>query len=77
MKKLLLLFTLIAAVSCQYDDQWIKDEFIQFDKNLTILQNQPNFAKGSSEAAPEEFRPLGAPVLIECEWRGDVLVRIE
>ena len=53
------------------------DEFIQFDKNLTILQNQSNYAIGGIGTTPEEFRPLGDPVLIECEWRGDVLVRIE
>ena len=44
------------------------DDFIQFDKNLTITKNQTGLATRSSDAASEDFRPLGAPVLIECEW---------
>ena len=52
-------------------------DFLQFDKTLNITQNQTNPATRSSDPAPEDFRPLGAPVLVECEWKGDVLVKIE
>lgn len=38
MKKLFLLLTLIAAFSCQYDDQWIKDEFTELEERIKDLE---------------------------------------
>ncbi|MBO5815708.1 MAG: hypothetical protein J6R30_06305 [Bacteroidales bacterium] len=43
------------------------DDFIQFDKNLTIIKNQSDIATRSCGILPEDFRPLGTPVLVECE----------
>lgn len=42
-------------------------DFLQFDKTLNITQNQTNPATRSSDPAPEDFRPLGAPVLVRIE----------
>ena len=43
------------------------DDFIQFDKNLTITQNKTNAVTRSSGTPFEDFRPLGTPVLVECD----------
>lgn len=42
-------------------------DFIQFDKSLTITQNKTNAVTRSCGTPIEDFRPLGTPVLIECE----------
>ncbi|MBO5815709.1 MAG: Ig-like domain-containing protein [Bacteroidales bacterium] len=38
MKKLFLFFALIAAAGCQYDDQWIKDEFTELEERIKDLE---------------------------------------
>lgn len=43
------------------------EDFISFDKNLTIIQNKSNAITRQDETMTEDFRPLGAPVLVECE----------
>ena len=43
------------------------NEFIEFDKNLTIIQNNAVNNTYSGNETFEEYRPLGAPVLIEYE----------
>ena len=52
------------------------DEFISFDKTLTINKNETRAATRPNYVTREEFRPLGTPILQECDWQGDVLVKI-
>lgn len=52
------------------------DEFIAFDETLTIYDNESNMAAAPHFEACDDFRPLGTPVLQECDWQGDVLVII-
>ena len=52
------------------------DEFVNFDKDLNIIKNNPNAITRSSANESKTTSSLSTPVLIECEWRGNVLVRL-
>lgn len=60
MKKLLLLFTLIAAVSCQYDDQWIKDEFTELEERIKDLESICNNLNSDIKALEDITKALKA-----------------
>lgn len=52
------------------------NDFITFDKNLTITMNDPSVLSRSAEA-PQDYKPLAPPVLFRGEWINGSLVRIE
>lgn len=60
MKKLLLFFTLIAAVSCQYDDQWIKDEFTELEERIKDLEDICNGLNSDIKALDDILKAINS-----------------